>query len=100
VSGNGDYRRVRSVLRACFCNADGTLHPAGKQAMAYLRDTYKVDESPFSADPLMMAKKCGNHEVVRNIMRWIELSDEKMFELETRAQGEPGPYEGSNFDDI
>jgi hypothetical protein len=84
----GHHRRMRSVWRACFCNADGTLHPAGKEALANLRDAFKLDHSPFSSDPLRMACRVGQHEVIRHILRWIELTDEQVFALDSTPEDE------------
>lgn len=78
----GQHAHIRQVFRACFCNSDGSLHPAGREAIAFLKQTANYGGSPFSSDALVMAHNVGQQDVVKHILRWLSITELEAHQLD------------------
>lgn len=72
------------LLRWLFTAEDGKVHRAGEIVLAELRDGFLL-KSPFSPDPLEMARRAGQREVIEDLFNWLNLDEasvQKLMELD------------------
>ncbi len=68
------------VLRWLFLSPEGKVHRAGEIVLAELRDGYLL-KSPFSSDPLEMARRAGQREVIEDLFHWLNLDEQAVQQL-------------------
>lgn len=75
---------IGPLLRWLFLSPDGQVHRAGEIVLAELRNRYALG-SPFSEDPLVMARKVGRREVLDDLFNYLNLDEatvQKIMELD------------------
>ncbi|RIV87496.1 hypothetical protein [Aurantiacibacter zhengii] len=63
-----------AVLRWLFLDSKGELHRSGEIVLAELRDRY-MGGTAFSTDPLVMARRVGQREVLEDIFNYLHLDE-------------------------
>lgn len=75
------YQKLRGVYRACFYGADGNAHPAGVQVLRDLRTLTTYGSSPFRNDLASMAYEVGKQDVMRHLLKMLDISDAEIGRL-------------------
>ncbi|OYX62732.1 MAG: hypothetical protein B7Y88_13850 [Sphingomonadales bacterium 32-64-17] len=72
------------LLRWLFLGREGEVHRAGEIVLAELRNRYML-KPVFSTDPLVMARRAGQREVLEDIFNYLNLDEttvRKLMELD------------------
>lgn len=69
-----------ALLRWLFLSEEGQLHRAGEIVLAELRLRYAV-RGPFSTEPLEMARRCGQREVIETLTNYLNLDENTVQQL-------------------
>lgn len=62
------------ILRWLFLAPDGSPHRAGEIVLAEFRDGYLL-KSPFASDPLELARRAGQREVLTDLFNYLNLDE-------------------------
>lgn len=76
------------IWRWLFLSEDGELTRAGEIVLADLRDDF-LTSGTFHKDPIVMAKRVGNREVIEQILNYLALDETqvlKMMELDDELE--------------
>lgn len=85
-------KRLRDVYRSTFAGTGGDLHQAGREVLANLKQMTNYGQSPFSSDPVTMAYRVGQQDVVRHILMMLNIPDAEIYRLTQTASYSEGSF--------